>query len=676
VEINAVAIGKNTSSDPIYLANDYYDEPDKREEHYLWWIEPTCSVPVPWPYDLPCFGWINHGVWLDPAVPGWTYLRFKDHGGDFWVDANVDCKANGLGRLDAVVEGIDIIAQGIDPDEEEGTGAKNYNIFLNENFDQQLGSGPCYNVDHSDDTLTGDQMDEIGTITINTYTYGDNQATVRFNSGYGDNIKLFKSQTEKVFFDFDYPASEFSNTTLYVEGIESGTTTLTAILRTQEYPKVEPGDWPFQARDKINIKVHRLNLEAVNPAPFGEDDEERDRHEICDVNLVIAVNNNDSDNDGIIDSDPSDTEITGGDPDFAKITLQKPDGTSESDITGSITVTIPANLNAWKTNDKTGGAAPTSYALTDLPVDIYLEGKTASSAILDTEIKAEMTLNSGVKCRDEIHYTVIKLDILKPKGSLDAAKNPETSWISSPCYHFDFQGLISGATGPYVLDIQGYIDPAPPVGYKWTLDEEAGTLANDTTATPTHTAPATEDEGMLTLKATINATDTDMIEERKVKIYKDHLERDYANFGTGGSCLSGWKVTTFNVDPQPTMLMWNCHGSTNHACSGYGSGSSSDLSNEIKSWDKDTFDVLPINWSNVQAVLDRGDVVAYYAGSSLQHSATCSNSTTTWGANNEPVNGPETWKWYLATPQDWWNNAGTNNPPLPDCTKIIVYNKP
>jgi len=422
VEINAVAIGKNTSSDPIYLANDYYDEPDKRKEHYLWWIEPIFNDDVP--YDLPCFGWINHGVWLDPGVPPSTYLWFKDHGGDgddFWVDANPDCKADGLGRLDAVVEGIDIIAEGIDPDKEpdveEGTGGKNYNVSLNENFDQQLGSGPCYNVDHSDDTLTGDQMDEIGTITINTYTYGDNQATVRFNSGYGDNIKLFKNLTEKVIFDFDYPASEFSNTTLYVEGIESGTATLTAILRTQEYTKVPPGYWPFQARDKINIKVHRLNLEAVDPAPSGEDEDERDRNEICDKdNLIIAVNNNDSDNDGIIDSDPNDTEIAGGDPDLAHIKLINPlyGVTDLEDVTGTVKVYFPSNVKAYLNNDKTGGALPATYQITveelysiiGTSLNIYLEGVSNSIAILDTEIKAEMTLNSNVKCRDEIRYTV------------------------------------------------------------------------------------------------------------------------------------------------------------------------------------------------------------------------------------------------------------------------------
>ncbi len=77
-------------------------------------------------------------------------------------------------------------------------------------------------------------------------------------------------------------------------------------------------------------------------------------------------------------------------------------------------MTIPSNLNAWKTNDKTGGAAPTSYSLSSLPVDIYLESKEADE---DLFVKAEMTLNSGVKCRDSIKYTVVKFEIKNPIDS-------------------------------------------------------------------------------------------------------------------------------------------------------------------------------------------------------------------------------------------------------------------
>ena len=166
-----------------------------------------------------------------------------------------------------------------------------------------------------------------------------------------------------------------------------------------------------------------------------------------------------------------------------------------------------------------------------------------------------------------------------------------------------------------------------------------------------------------------------MFEERTVKVYKDHLARDYENFVIGDSCDTGWKVRTFNVQPQPTMSKWNCHGSTNHAYNGSGTGSSSGLAVDITGWHRNTF-TPPISWTAVQAVMARGDVVAYYAGLVIQHSATCLDGSTTWGANNEPVSGPETWRWATASPQLWWNNAGTGNPPFPDCTLLIVYDKP
>ena len=94
-------------------------------------------------------------------------------------------------------------------------------------------------------------------------------------------------------------------------------------------------------------------------------------------------------------------------------------------------------------------------------------------------------------------------------------------------------GRVIRDTGTYFL--RSDPDDAPAVGYKWTLDSAAGTLTGDTTSSPTHTAPASAGEGMLTLKAMIGSLDTGLKEQRKVKIYEDHLARDYANFGTGGS---------------------------------------------------------------------------------------------------------------------------------------------
>ncbi|MDH4240379.1 MAG: hypothetical protein OEW48_12525 [Phycisphaerae bacterium] len=659
-EIEDVTAGAKHATETLYRAQDYLDEPSERQTLTQGVTAVLSEVITP-----DCFYWVpDCDEYLPTICPddgcGATFSA-KDH--DLY-SIGAGC-GNSSKTMSIALEGINIYTYISSEDEMTET----YNIFLNENFDQKResttlpGHKQCYYVDNSDDSLTSpnyDNMSEIGWINIYAAIYGDTDATVKFNAS---GIKLYDSSQEhnKLEFNTEYNIVDIGGS-IYVEGISTGTTTLSATIETQD---------GYTTTDQLKIKVIPLDLVAVDPAPSS------DQHEICHKEkLLIRVNNNDSDNDGTVDL--LDFELVGGDPDLAHIILEKPLGAEASDISGSITVIFPANLNAFCYPEKTGGIeAPDSYSFSDLPFDIYLEGKSASSDILKTSVAAEIYFDSGVKGHDEIRYTVIKVDIESPKGSLDAVKNPEASWLSSSS-RFDFQGVISMAPRyrPYVLGINGDIKPTPSLSYLWTLDAAAGTLTDDTTATPDHTAPATEGQGMLTLKAMIDTMDTGLKDERKVKIYKDHLERDKTNFETGGSCDVGWKVTTFNVDPQPTMIKWNCHGSTNHACDGSGNGSSSGLSSEITSWDKDTFDVLPINWSNVQAVLDRGDVVAYYAGSSLQHSATCISSTTTWGANNEPVTGTETWKWYLATPQDWWNNAGINNPPLPDCTKIIVYNKP
>ncbi len=120
---------------------------------------------------------------------------------------------------------------------------------------------------------------------------------------------------------------------------------------------------------------------------------------------------------------------------------------------------------------------------------------------------------------------------------------------------------------------------------------------------------------------------------------------------------------------------WNCHGSTVHAYDGSGNGSAGGLSAAIQGWEEDVF-TPPINWENVAAKLDRGDIVAFYAGAQIQHSHTSLGGTTMYGANNEAVSGAETWKWAESTSQDYWNLQGVDNHPYPDCDKLIIYNRP
>jgi hypothetical protein len=233
------------------------------------------------------------------------------------------------------------------------------------------------------------------------------------------------------------------------------------------------------------------------------------------------------------------------------------------------------------------------------------------------------------------------------------------------------------------------------------VDAAAGTLTDDTTATPEHAAPATEGQGMLTLKAMIDTTDTGFKEERKLKIYKDHLARDYANFETGGSCDNGWKVTTFNVDPQPVMSRWNCHGATRHAYNGTYSGSYTSqpwLTWDVKAVVVTEHDSLGNGSHPSLGTLERGDVVAYFSPNGkpydppnisdlsswiMQHSQTCTGSgDETYGANNEPVPYPgneddQTWKWATSPAGDWgihiWkpSQQGTLVPII-----IVVFEKP
>jgi hypothetical protein len=265
-------------------------------------------------------------------------------------------------------------------------------------------------------------------------------------------------------------------------------------------------------------------------------------------------------------------------------------------------------------------------------------------------------------------------------GSLGANPNPTAAWITSSPYRFDFQGVVSGSPGPYALSIEGEICPIPPGEYKWTLGTAAGTLSNDTSASPTHNPPATAGQGTLTLKAMVGTVETGCSTNRVVKIYEDHLARDRENFGTGISCAGNWQFTAHGA----TITMgdtWNCHGSTRHAYDGdYDSSSTS------QPW---------LSWTAIKVVvvthdaqgngshpglgtLERGDVVAYFSPNgkpynppniadlnewTMQHSQTCTGSgTETYGANNEPKTFPggpgegQSWKWATSTAGDWGNH--------------------
>jgi hypothetical protein len=263
-------------------------------------------------------------------------------------------------------------------------------------------------------------------------------------------------------------------------------------------------------------------------------------------------------------------------------------------------------------------------------------------------------------------------EITVPRGSYTSSSNPVSSWLTSPCFHFDFQGVVSGSPGPYVLTITGRVDPASTYSCQWTLAAAAGTLSGATTTSPTHTAPASAGQGNLTLTGAHGGTAAGCTATKVVKIYRDHLARDEENFGVGTDCRGPtWTFRRFGANV--TMQnRWNCHGGTTHVYNGSGSGSAAPsgvafLLDPSKLKKTVTVTHLAGGGGSHPALgpLSRGDIVAYFtAGGQLAHTQTCTgNGDETYGANNIPLSHPgrpdadEAWKWGYSPAGDWANNA-------------------
>ena len=362
-------------------------------------------------------------------------------------------------------------------------------------------------------------------------------------------------------------------------------------------------------------------------------------------------------------------------------------------------------IKIYHNSDKSGTSIGLPFAFISrqaMSEGIWVEGFASSSSLGDVELKMTYEYDGQDVGDDTVRLTVIDVDITEPDGSLDAGRNPGSSWETSPCYHFDFQGIISGEPGSYALTISGAICPASVFTYQWSLPASCGTLSSTTVPSPIHTEPTSPAEGILQLEAVYSGTPTGIVEKRKVKIYQDHLARDYANFGTGGSCVNNWKVTTFNVNPQPVMSNWNCHGSTRHAYNG--TYDSSNQGQPWLSWDVKTVVVTEHDSSGNGShpslgTVGRGDVVGYFSPSgkpynppdiddlaswTMQHSQTCTDSgDETYGANNEPKTYPgapgqgQSWKWATSPAGDWgihiWQPSmqGSYVPFI-----IVVFEKP
>lgn len=304
----------------------------------------------------------------------------------------------------------------------------------------------------------------------------------------------------------------------------------------------------------------------------------------------------------------------------------------------------------------------------------------------DNPVICTATDSSGNTATKSFLVRVVKVKILTPKGSFGAATNPVASWLTTPCYHFDLQGLRSSAVASYPLQFSGQVQPNS-FGYGWTLDSGAGTLSNPTTATPTHSPPPTIGSGKLTLQATSGGTNVGCSDERNLVIYRDHLGRDRSNFGTGISCgnpsnpTPSWYFTNYGA--VITMgNVWNCFGSVWHAFNGTGNGWSIATVN----WTNYVEETAPVNWSNITSNLSRGDVVVFYSGSpgnyQAQHTHTCLSGTTMYGANNEPAiiwhqGSPfATWKWGECNSQQYFTNVNAGASNVIVLTRVVKFKKP
>jgi len=273
------------------------------------------------------------------------------------------------------------------------------------------------------------------------------------------------------------------------------------------------------------------------------------------------------------------------------------------------------------------------------------------------------------------------LRIKKPIGSSDDNPVSLDSWSTSAPYRFDFQAVASDTTNPITI---GTTTTPSGVTPEWSLASAAGTLTGTTTSTPTYTAPSSEGEGTLTLKA-VGGT-TKVAGTREIKVYKDHLARDYDNFGTSRSCDTDWSFTKYGqlIDKQPK---WNCFGSIEHAYNGL-KGAVVNSNFTFKGWSKTEYNLPQSDdWDKIEGSLSRGDVVAFISmdRNSLElitdHAHTCVEGTTMYGANNEPKytdNGP-TWKWDTCTSRQYYNDVNSQYAEVHDHERffrVIVYDKP
>ena len=278
---------------------------------------------------------------------------------------------------------------------------------------------------------------------------------------------------------------------------------------------------------------------------------------------------------------------------------------------------------------------------------------------------------------DSAGVDAVSSQILEPKGlpifPLDAIGS-DIFRANPYCFKWQYVHVINERV-PYhaTQPIEGLVKPIPPAAYNWSVSE--GKLEDAVNSKPTYVpdGPIPNAKNMVDLSLRPLGAILHCEKTRQLEVYRDHLERDYQNFGKGIPCGAGgessvsadWKFERYDkVIRMPHS--WNCFGSVWHAYDGTKGGY---VSNGIP---QEGFAVQkyddPIPWEKALKGIKRGDIVSFYTyypdtnKERMQHAHTClGSSEQMYGANNRPEfrlwwRQDSTGKgyWWSGTSWEWW----------------------
>jgi len=217
--------------------------------------------------------------------------------------------------------------------------------------------------------------------------------------------------------------------------------------------------------------------------------------------------------------------------------------------------------------------------------------------------------------------------------------SPTGLWCNSLPYHYDDQGVVSGAANPCPLILMASSQAEFEARLSWTIDAAAGSIpeAERHSDHPSHSLPSAPGTGNVTVrleKLVQGGTwqDTGISASWPVTIYGSHLDRDRVNFKDGFRNDIFYMYTprkrsdTISNTGEPGTrgpLSFNCHESSSHAYNG------------IKQGDWNLNPAVTENWTVcTKAELQKGDICYFRGQQAIEHSTTCLGNNIMWGANN------------------------------------------